>query len=222
MDERVTVARRGLDKVEAKLEAAKKRHAQYDEEQRKAAEKRDVEAAAIAELEADAGKAREVLQTVKAEVEREGTEPPKAAEAAPGEAGEDAGAAGVDPALAANVRSALERHGKIRSGLQVNNPAVEQALAALREHGVLSPEQCTKEEPESQHAEADDAMGVHAESLGKMLDGNAEFQGKWDAMLAAGGDEARQWFAPILERAQKRARAAPYDKGEKKEEKSSS
>ena len=64
-------------------------------------------------------------------------------------------------------------------------------------------------------------MEVQAESLGNMLDRNAEFKGKWDAMLDAGGDEARQWFAPIMERAKKRARATPYDKGEKKEEKPS-
>ena len=93
---------------------------------------------------------------------------------------------------------------------------VDQALAALREHGVLSPEQCTKKETEAPDA-PDADMEVQAESLGNMLDRNAEFKGKWDAMLDAGGDEARQWFAPILERATKRARAAPYDKGEKQE-----
>ena len=77
LDERVTLARRGLDKIEAKLEASKKRHAQYEEEQRTAAEKRDAEAAAIVEQEAEACKARKELQAVKAEVEREGTEPPQ-------------------------------------------------------------------------------------------------------------------------------------------------
>ena len=65
-------------------------------------------------------------------------------------------------------------------------------------------------------------MGVHTESLGKMLETNEAFQGKWDAMLEAGGDEARQLFAPILERAKKRARPAPYGTGQKQEDKSSS
>ena len=94
-------------------------------------------------------------------------------------------------------------------------------MAALREHGVLSPEQCTKEEPEAQPAGPDDAMEGRAESLGNMLDRNAEFKQTWDAMLDAGGEEARQWFAPIMERA-KRTRATPYDKEEKKDEKPSS
>ena len=101
---------------------------------------------------------------------------------------------------------------------------MDKALEVLREHGILSPDPDpqTQEGPESRLAGEDDAMGVHAESLGKMLDANAELQGKWDAMLDAGGDEARRLFAPILEKAAKRARKPPYDKGEGQEEKSSS
>ena len=215
LDERVKVARRGLDQVEAKLEAARKRHAQFDEEQRKAAEKRDAEAAAIAELEADACKAKEDLQAVKAEVEREGTAPPKAGEAEPGEAGVGAGDAGVDPALVTGLRNVLEKNGELRSGLQGVNPVVDQALAALRAQGILSPEPGAAG-PEVQATGPDDPMQGSAATLASVLDKNAEFKQTWDAMLRAGGDEVRQCFAPILERA-KRTRTAPYDTDEKKD-----
>ena len=95
---------------------------------------------------------------------------------------------------------------------------VDQALAALREQGVLSPEQCTKVEAGAPPPGPDDPMEGRAESLGSMLDSNAAFKQTWDAMLQAGGDEARQWFAPIMEARAKRARATPYDKEEQKEE----
>ena len=63
-------------------------------------------------------------------------------------------------------------------------------------------------------------MGEQAVSFAKKLETDEAFKGKWEDMLAAGGDDVQQIFAPMAERAAKKARAGPY--GEKPAEKQSS
>ena len=44
----------------------------------------------------------------------------------------------------------------------------------------------------------------------KLLEDNTAFKEKWQQMLDEGGDDSKKFFAPLGERAAKRARAAPY------------
>ena len=115
--------------------------------------------------------------------------------------------------MAAKVHEALERHERIRAVIRDKSPDVDRALALLREHGLFDPKLelgvPTKVEPGALAAEVDDAMGVQAAPLGQLLESEA-FKGKWDDMLKAGGDEAQRLFAPMVERAVKKARSGPY------------
>ena len=56
-------------------------------------------------------------------------------------------------------------------------------------------------------------MGIQEVPLGKLLEANEAFQGKWNDMLEAGGEDIKKLFAPMVERAAKRARDGPYATG---------
>ena len=65
-------------------------------------------------------------------------------------------------------------------------------------------------EPAAPPPAGDDAIGIQEAPLGQLLESDEVFKGKWADMLEAGGDEVKRIFAPMVERAVKRARAGPY------------